>query len=166
MVRCTVGITVAVSTNGMLERTRVPEASVLPAMCGFTSLSNAMRCRDRRPTWVLSRAAPQQMRSGASFANPARSLEDTTATGKSGSEYLALCLTVKNNHRYIREWVAHHRAVGAGELYTLPLKTLMHADVTHTFGLKVLMGLTWQCKQARYICTTPAATCPSMKQCR
>jgi hypothetical protein len=28
------------------------------------------------------------------------------------------------------------------------------------------MGLTWQCKQARYICTTPAATCPSMKQCR
>jgi phage tail sheath gpL-like len=121
-------------SRGMQERTRVPKASVLPAICGSTSLSNAMWCRDRRPAWVLSRAGPQQMRSGASFANPARSLEDTTATGKLGSEYLALCLTVKNNHRYIREWVAHHRAVGAGELYTLPLKTLMPADVMHTFS--------------------------------
>jgi hypothetical protein len=142
MVRCKVGSTVAVSaSHGMQERTRAPEASVWPAICGSTSLSNAMWYRDRRPAWVLSRAAPRQMRSGASSANPARSLEDTTATGKLGSEYLALCLTVKDNHRYIREWVAHHRAVGAGELHTLPLKTLMHANVTHTFGLKVLMGL-------------------------
>lgn len=34
-----------------------------------------------------------------------------------GDQYFAMCLTIKDQHKDIREWIGHHKAVGAGKVY-------------------------------------------------
>ena len=91
-----------------------------------------LRRRGKHSEWVLSRSAQQRHYrhdSGVRQPATARSLGDAIGSSQCGSQYFALCLAVKNNHRYIREWIAHHRAVGVGASHIVLLALPMLAGV-------------------------------------
>ena len=49
-----------------------------------------------------------------------RGVADASLTWKDGSApsgYLAICVVVKNNHLYMREWVEYHLWLGVGAIY-------------------------------------------------
>jgi len=109
------------NANDELEAKSTPESGDKPEPKPDAKLeaeSEAKAESKPDPKLELEAPAPAPAEEEDQRSNFSKSVQwDTPVADLYGPQYFAMCLAIKNQHGDIREWVAHHKAVGAGTIY-------------------------------------------------